>query len=398
VLGISGSIAAYKSVEVARLLVKAGARVTPLMTPSAKRFVGEVTLAGICGQPVISDMFAPGRGGEIHVALGGEADVVALVPATAELLAALAQGRADDVVRATALCADCPVLAAPAMHPRMWQHPATTRNVETLAADGRVALIGPLDGEVASGDSGMGRMAEASDIAAAILAACAPSDLSQLHVLVTAGPTLEDIDPARFLANRSSGKMGFAVASRAAARGAQVTLVAGPVSLATPHGVSRVDVRSARDMQAALRNILAEGTAHGAVDVLVMTAAVADYRPAKVATEKIKRDGVSPLELKLVTNPDLIAEIGQARDSATPYLVAFALETVDGEALVRSARQKLESKHVDMVVANRASDSFDRDDNIATLVTAESTEALPRMSKTALADRILDEVVACRQP
>ncbi|MFP6684803.1 MAG: bifunctional phosphopantothenoylcysteine decarboxylase/phosphopantothenate--cysteine ligase CoaBC [Polyangiaceae bacterium] len=397
VLGISGSIAAYKAVEVARLLLKAGARVRPVMTDSAKHFIGETTIAGICGEPVISDMFAPAQGGEIHVALGAEADVVALVPATAELLGALAQGRANDVVRATALCAACPVIAAPAMHPRMWSHPATQRNVRTLAADGRVVLVGPEDGEVASGESGWGRMSEPSVIAAAILASCGDRDLGGTHVVVTAGPTVEDIDPARFMSNRSSGKMGFAVAARAAARGARVTLVAGPVSLDTPTGVERVDVRSALNMRDTLTELLAEDRNGRAADVVVMTAAVADYRPAEPATEKMKREGVSDWALQLVANPDLIAEIWAARQGDSPYLVAFALETVGGEELIDAARGKLQRKHVDLVVANQASDAFDRDDNVATLVTADVAEPLERMSKMALADRILDRVVACRQ-
>ena len=398
VLGISGSIAAYKAVEVARLLLKAGARVRPLMTASAKRFVGDWTLAGICDEPVISDMFAPGEGGEIHVTLGAEADVVALVPATAELLGALAQGRADDVVRATALCAACPVVAAPAMHPRMWGHPATQRNVSILEADGRVTLIGPVDGEVASGEKGFGRMAEPSAIAAAILASCGEADLLDQHIVVTAGPTVEDIDPARFVSNRSSGKMGFAIASRAAARGARVTLIAGPVGLATPFGVDRVDVRSALDMRGALQTALGGETQTSDVDVLVMTAAVADYRPAEMATAKMKREGVGERSLELISNPDLIAEVGASRQGARPYLVAFALETVSGEALVQAARGKLERKNVDLVVANQAKQAFDGDENVATLVTAESVDSLDRMSKVALADRILDQVVACRQP
>ena len=208
-LAVSGSIAAYKAVEVARLLLKAGARVIPVMTESARRFVGPVTLSGICGEPVRETMWDPGFAGELHVALAAECDAVLLVPATADLLARLAQGRADDLVTALALCARGPVLAAPAMHPRMWSHPATRRNVATLAQDGRVELIGPVDGEVASGDLGMGRMAEPARIASVALARAAGrvdrADLAGLRVVITAGPTVEDLDPVRFLGNRSTG-------------------------------------------------------------------------------------------------------------------------------------------------------------------------------------------------
>ncbi len=386
VLAISGSIAAYKAVEVARLLIQRGIRVRPIMTRAAGKFVGAATLSGICGEPVYSDMFAPGVSGELHVALGGEADVVALVPATADLIAALAQGRADDLVRATALCARGPLVAAPAMHPRMWQHPATQRNVAQLTADGRVRFVGPVAGEVASGDVGMGRMAEPSSIADAIAACLASRDLADRHIVVSAGPTVEDIDPARYLSNRSSGKMGFAIAERAALRGATVTLIAGPVALATPFGVTRWDVRSARDMGEALDRTLATA------DALVMTAAVADYRPAETLPHKLKREGRAELTLALVQNPDLLADIGAKRRGDRPYLVGFALETAEDEELVAIARAKLAHKGVDLIVANRAAEAFERDDNRATLVTAGDAEALPRMDKRALADRILDRV------
>jgi phosphopantothenoylcysteine decarboxylase/phosphopantothenate--cysteine ligase len=389
VLGISGSIAAYKAVEVARLLVKAGVVVLPVMTDAAQRFVGATTLAGVCGQPVRADMWS--SPGEPHVSLGSEADVLALVPATAELLGALAHGRADDLLRATAMCARGPVVAAPAMHPRMWNHPATQQNIETLRRHGRVALVGPVEGEVASGEVGMGRMAEPAEIAAAIMAQLGPRDLEGVRVLVSAGPTVEDIDPARFLSNRSSGKMGYAVAERAAARGARVTLISGPVSLNTPHNVKRVDVRSARDMKVALWDALGDDFSN--IDALVMTAAVADFRPLDPSNKKLKRAemGQNP-SIELAANPDLIAEIGAARQAARPYLVAFALETVKGKALVDAARGKLSGKSVDMVVANHADDAFDSEDNVATLVTRDEAESLPLLAKRDVADRILDRV------
>ena len=387
-LCVTGSIAAYKAVEVARLCIKAGARVVPVMTRSASQFVGPVTLAGICGEAAQVDMWDPSFPGELHVSLAERADVVAIVPATADVLARLAHGRADDLVTALALCAKGPVLAAPAMHPRMWDHPATQRNVAALAEQRRITLIGPVSGEVASGDVGYGRMVEPATIYAAIVNAFAPRDLIGLRVVVTAGPTIEDLDPVRFLSNRSTGKMGFAIAACAAARGARVTLVSGPVALATPWGARRVDVRSAREMQAALGVALDD-----ACDALVMTAAVSDYRPAETAkTKQKKAAGETTRALALVQNPDLLATIGRARKGSRPVLVGFAVETASDARIVAYARKKLAEKRVDLVVANHASDAFGRDDNRATLVTARAAEALPAMTKKALADRVLDRV------
>ena len=389
-LAVTGSIAAYKSVEVARLLIAAGACVLPLMTASATKFVGPVTLSGICGEAVALDMWDPAFSGEKHVTIAERADAIAIVPATADLLSRLALGRADDLVTALALCArTVPIVVAPAMHPRMWSHPATQRNVAELARQGRVRMVGPVDGPVASGESGMGRMSDPSAIVAAIVLALGAHDLQGMRLLVTAGPTLEDLDPVRFLGNRSSGKMGFAIAERAAARGAQVTLVAGPVERATPPGVSRVDVRGALAMREAIWRVAGEDLS--GIDALVMSAAVADYRPAEVSASKIKKEGESA-SLALVRNPDLLAEIGAARAGRTPVLVGFALETHGSEALVDYARGKLAAKRVDLVVANEASRALSGDDNLATLVTAEDAEPLGTMTKHALADVILDRV------
>jgi phosphopantothenoylcysteine decarboxylase/phosphopantothenate--cysteine ligase len=397
-LAVSGSIAAYKAAEVARLLVQAGARVLPVMTRAAQKFLGPTTLSGICGEPVRETMWDPGFAGELHVALAAEADVVLLVPATADLLARIAQGRADDLVTALALCARGPVLAAPAMHPRMWGHPATARNVAAIAADGRVELVGPVDGEVASGERGVGRMAEPAAIAAAALSRASRRDLEGLRIVVTAGPTVEDIDPVRFIGNRSTGKMGFAVAARAAARGAAVTLVAGPVMLPTPFGVRRVDVRGALAMRGALWEAL--GPDLGAADALIMTAAVSDYRPAEARAAKMKR-AAKAMSLELVANPDLLAEIGAARaagGAACPVLVGFAVETDTDDRVIASARGKLTDKRVDMIVANHADDAFGRDDNRATIVSGDAPSALGVLSKLDLADRLLDRVVSlCRR-
>jgi phosphopantothenoylcysteine decarboxylase/phosphopantothenate--cysteine ligase len=292
----------------------------------------------------------------------------------------------------------------------MWGHPATQRNLADLAAQGRVTLVGPVQGEVASGDEGMGRMAEPAEIvatAATLLDASrrrAERDLVGVRVLVTAGPTLEDIDPVRFLGNRSSGKMGFAIAEHAASRGGEVTLLAGPVPLPTPAGVRRIDVRGALDMRAALWRVLGEDLS--GANALVMAAAVADHRPAYIAPSKIKKDDVGA-SIELVKNPDLLGEVGAARQALAaqaakqpgatrlrPVLVGFAVETSGGEALVAYARRKLEDKRVDLVVANEAADAFGRDDNRLTLVTSADVETLPQASKSLLAKAILDRVRA----
>lgn len=387
-LAVTGSIAAYKAAVLARLLVKAGVRVIPVMTASAAKFLGAATLSGITGNAVRADMWDPGFSGEMHVALADECDAIVIAPATADLLARLAQGRADDLVTALALCAKCPVLAAPAMHPRMWSHPATRVNVAALRQMGRVSLVGPESGEVASGDHGEGRMSEPETIAQAVLSALTEKDLAGRHVVVSAGPTLEDMDPVRFLGNRSTGKMGFSVASRAAMRGARVTLVAGPVSLATPLGVTRVDVRSAVEMQRALDAALED-----AADALVMAAAVSDYRFAATSKEKTKKKKGETASLELVKNPDILAAIGASRKKGrTPLLVGFALETLGGTKLVAEARRKLATKRVDLVVANQASDSFGKETNRVHLVTAKTHLALPEGHKGDVADAILDVV------
>ncbi len=390
-LCVTGSIAAYKAVALARLLVKGGAKVLPVMTSSAAQFVGPVTFAGICGEPVASSMWDASFAGEMHVNLAQRADVVAIVPATADVLARLAHGRADDLLAALASCARGPVVAAPAMHPLMWGHPATVANVAALAAQKRVTLVGPVAGEVASGETGMGRMAEPEVIAAAIAALLSPRDLEGRHIVVTAGPTVEDIDPVRFIGNRSSGKMGFAIAERAAARGAEVTLVAGPVAIAAPPGVRCVEVRGAIAMRDALWRALGQDLS--GADALVMAAAVADYRPAAPSVAKVKKGG-DKATVDLVKNPDLLAEIGAKRGGARPVLVGFAVETEGGDALIAYARRKLVEKRVDLVVANEARESFGRDDDRATLVTGDGAEPLALMDKLALADVVLDRVRA----
>ena len=394
-LAVTGSIAAYKAVEVARLCIKAGAKVLPLMTASSQKFVGPVTLAGITGEAVATDMWDPSFSGEMHVSIAARADVVVIVPATADLLARLAQGRADDLVTATVLCARGPVLAAPAMHPRMWGHPATQKNVAELVAQGRVKLVGPVEGVVASGESGMGRMAEPVVIVEAIEEALragsgTSGDLVGRRIVVTAGPTHEAIDPVRYLGNRSSGRMGFAVAARAVARGASVTLIAGPVARATPAGVTRVDVESAAEMQRAVDEAM--GADLGKVDALVMAAAVADFRAAQASDTKIKKDGEAPA-LALAKNPDILAAIGARRTGKRPVLVGFALETGDDALVLAYAKAKVAAKKVDLVVANAAHESLGHATNRVAFVSADG-EAMPFASGTKedVADRILGEI------
>jgi phosphopantothenoylcysteine decarboxylase/phosphopantothenate--cysteine ligase len=391
VLGVTASIAAYKAAMLLRLLRKAGATVHVILSESAKRFVGESTFRGL-GAEVHTDMWsAPG---ELHVELGARADAVLVAPATADVLSRLAQGRADDLLTATVLCRRGPLVLAPAMHPRMWHDAAVAHNVTVLAERG-ATFIGPVEGEVASGDVGLGRLAEPEHIARDLAELIAPgtmavtSALAGRHVVVSAGPTAEPLDPVRSLTNVSSGKMGFAIAAALRARGARVTLVAGPVTQPTPQGVARVDVGSALEMRQALWTAL--GADLEDADALVMAAAVADYRPKARSSAKLKRSS-DDLTLELVPNPDLLAEIGHARKAKSPVLVGFALETAEDEELVQHARKKLVSKRIDLVVANRAEESLGRDDNRVFLVSAVDCKPIPRDTKAALAEHIVDFV------
>lgn len=386
VVGVSGGIAAYKAALLVRELGRRGCAVKVVMTQAAARFVGPITFAGLTGEPPVLDLWDPRYSGEVHVDLAAWADVVAVAPATANLLARVAHGITDDALTATLLCFDGPLVLAPAMHHRMWRSAATQRNVAQLRADG-ATLVGPTFGALASGEEGLGRMSEPEAVADAVEAALerrASRDLEGVRLLVTAAGTEEDLDPVRFLGNRSTGKMGYAIAERALRRGATVTLVSGPSALTPPSGAAFVPVRSARQMEAA---VLA---ARAAVDAIVMAAAVADYRPAQVAEHKLKKtDG--PLALSLVRNPDILAGLGAWRTGATPMLIGFAVETKD---VVQAAKGKLVSKKVDLIVANQASESFGRDTNRVMLVTADSEEALPELDKREVADRILDRIAS----
>jgi phosphopantothenoylcysteine decarboxylase/phosphopantothenate--cysteine ligase len=388
VVGVGGGIAAFKAVMLVRELLARGATVRVTMTKNATRFVGAPTFTGICGTPPVIDLWDASYPGEVHVELGRWAHAMVVAPATANLLARAATGLADDAVLATLSCAACPVLYAPAMHERMWLAPAAQRNAKRLEQDGAI-LIGPVRGALASGEQGMGRMAEPSAIADAVeRALAAGSDLAGKTVLISAGPTVEDIDPVRFISNRSSGRMGFALASVARQRGAHVILVCGPTTATPPPGVERIDVRSALDMQGAI------DAAYDRADVIVMTAAVADYRVEQVAQAKIKKKH-ERMTLELVKNPDILAGLGARRSGKHPVLIGFAMETHD---IAGYARKKLIDKKCDLVVANEAAVGFGGDDNQAILVGPLADDVLPSMTKRELASRILDRAVALLAP
>ena len=342
-LGVSGGIAAYKAAELVRLLVKAGAEVQVVMTAAAQHFVGAATFQALSGRPVRSDLWdASAEAAMGHIELARWASQIVIAPASADLLARLAHGHADDLLSTLCLASAAPLSIAPAMNQQMWAHPATQANLALLRQRG-VQVLGPASGEQACGDVGEGRLLEPAEIVAAVLAPPASAVLQDRRVLISAGPTLEDIDPVRFVGNRSSGKMGFAIAQVAQAMGAQVTLVAGPVSLSTPPGVRRIDVRSALQMRDAVLQQLADQ------DVFIAAAAVADYRPREVAVQKIKKCA-DTLDLHLVRNPDIVAEVAARQDR--PLVVGFAAETNDVEA---HACDKLARKNLDMIAANDVS-------------------------------------------
>jgi len=391
ILCVSGSIAAYKAVTLARLLHKQGLCVDVVLTRAATRFVGALTFAAVTGRPAQVEMFDATSGGESHVTLSARADLVVVAPATADTLSRMATGRCDDLVAATVLCAKCKVLVAPAMHPRMWGHPATQRNLAALKADGRVVVIGPEEGEMASGESGQGRMSDPERVAemARQLLQSTVQSLHEKRIVVTAGPTVEDIDPVRMLTNRSSGKMGFALARAAQARGATVTLLAGPVELPTPPGVRRIDVRSALELRAALSDVL--GPDLMGCDALLMAAAVGDFRPAELATTKLAR-GAEPLSLTLIPNPDILAELGERRGQSGPLLVGFALETGTEAEFLERARQKRDRKRVDLIVANHAAESMGLDTNRVFVIDAGGPPSLLSGSKDEVANGLLDLV------
>jgi phosphopantothenoylcysteine decarboxylase/phosphopantothenate--cysteine ligase len=388
ILGVTGSIAAFKAVILLRELTRRGARVSVCLTEHAGRFVGPLTFRTLSGRPVLTDLFDPQSDDAVeHVALVERATALIVAPATANLLAKAAHGVADDFLTTLLLAARCPVLMAPAMDGGMWDHPAVVANVALLRQRG-VTVLEPEAGALASGLAGRGRLPEPDAIVEALLRMLTPvHDLAGERVLVTAGPTREPIDPVRFITNRSSGKMGYRIASAARRRGADVTLVSGPTGLTPPSGALFVPVETAEEMREAVLQHLASAS------IVIKAAAVADYRVRDQATQKIK--GKRDLTLDLVPNSDILAEVAARRTGA--FIVGFAAETND---VAKNARTKLESKGIDLLVANdvsRQDIGFDAEDNEVLLVDRwGGAEALPRMRKEAVADAILTRVLALR--
>ena len=386
-LGVTGGIAAYKAAELARELQRAGAEVQPLLTADAERMVTRATFAALTGRRVPASVWDD-PGAVEHVALARWGQVLVVAPATAHTLARLAAGLADDLLTNVALAFAGPVVVAPAMHTEMWEHPATRANLETLTGRG-VLVVPPASGPLTSGDVGPGRLAELDDLVAGVAAALAPArSLAGTRLLVSLGGTREPLDPVRYLGNRSSGRMGAAIVAEAVARGAEVTAVAAATTVDPPPGARLVRVETAQQLYDA---VLAAADDQ---DVLVMAAAVADFRPKRVAEGKLKKDQGVP-EVVLEPTPDTLAELGRRR-RPDQVLVGFAAETGDHLA---GARRKLEAKHLDLVVLNHvegAHSAFGADDADAYLVDADTVEELPRTSKAAIAARLLDRVEALR--
>jgi len=393
VLGLSGGVACYKAAEFARELVKAGATVQVVMTDAACQFITPVTMQALSGRPVYTSQWDAREPNHMpHINLSRGADAIVVAPASADFIAKLAQGRADELLsllclaRPLAGAKPVPLLVAPAMNREMWAHPATQRNVAQIRADG-ATVLGPAAGDQACGEIGDGRMLEADELRDELVAFFRPKLLAGRDVLVTAGPTFEAIDPVRGITNLSSGKMGFAIARAAAEAGARVTLVAGPVHLPTPRGVRRIDVKSAEQMLAA---VLPDARR---CDVFVATAAVADWRPSSAATQKIKKDAAAGAArvpvLEFVENPDILATVARLPEGERPFCVGFAAESHD---IVRHAREKLARKGVPLIVANDGPATFGRDDNALVLVDAEGEQALPPGDKQALAHALVAEI------
>jgi phosphopantothenoylcysteine decarboxylase/phosphopantothenate--cysteine ligase len=389
VLGLSGGVAAYKAAEFCRGLVKAGATVQVVMTDAAEHFITPVTMQALSGRPVYTSQWDAREGNNMpHINLSREADAIVIAPASADFLAKLLHGRADDLLSLLCLARPIervPLIVAPAMNREMYAHPATQRNLAQLRADGTVVL-GVGAGEQACGETGDGRMLEPGELLDEVIAHFQPKRLAGKHVLITAGPTFEAIDPVRGITNRSSGKMGFAIARAAREAGARVTLVAGPVALPTPRGVVRIDVESATDMQRAVQ------ASADAADVFIAAAAVADWRPASTAEQKIKKDGSGAVPaLAFVENPDILAGVAASAraKSGALYCVGFAAESHD---LLAHAQAKRARKGVPLLVGNIGPDTFGRDHNALLLVDANGAAELPRADKLTLARALVADI------
>ncbi len=384
---VGGGIAAYKALEVTRLLRKAGVAVRPILTEAGARFVTRLSLSALAEDEARGDLFSLADEARMgHIELSRSADLIVVAPATADLMAKAAHGLADDLASTVLLATDKPVMMAPAMNVRMWLHAATARNLATLRGDG-VAIVGPDEGAMACGEYGPGRMAEPAAIVEAVMAALAgrrDKALGGKHVLVTAGPTAEPIDPVRVLTNRSSGKQGYAIAAALAALGARVTLVSGPTALARPPGVDRVAVETAQEMLAACQAALP-------ADAAVCVAAVSDWRPDAVFGVKLKKGREGPPVLRLVENPDILATLAAAGPARPKLVVGFAAETENLEA---NARAKLERKGCDWIVGNDVSETaiMGGDENAVLVIDAGGTERWLRESKSQIARRLADRI------
>jgi phosphopantothenoylcysteine decarboxylase / phosphopantothenate---cysteine ligase len=394
VVGVGGGIAAYKAAELVRLLDKAGAHVHVAMTAHAQKFVGPMTFQALTRRPVFTDLFSLTEEAAIgHIQLADRADLVIIAPATANLIGRLGSGMATDAVTAIVLATRAPVLLAPSMNVNMWNHPLTRANVQKLVDVAGYKTVGPDSGFLACRWTGPGRLAEPVDIAEAAAMLLSPQDLAGKKLVVSAGPTYEAIDPVRFVGNRSSGKMGIALAAAAKRRGADVTLILGPSAVPPPIGVTTNHVETAAQLQWAL------GNAAKSADAIVMTAAVADYRPAREAKEKIKRGALgSKMTIELVANPDVLAELGKQRKGRAPLLVGFAAET---ENLIDNAKKKLATKKCDLIVANDVSEpnaGFAVDTNHVQLVDGSGVVDVPPGPKAEVAHRILDRIVQLLEP
>jgi len=385
-VGITGGIAAYKTIELIRLLTKTGADVQVVLTEGAKAFVTEMTLQAVSGHPVRSTLLDPSAElGMGHIELAKWADLIIIAPASADFMARYAQGMANDLLTTLCLATEAPVALAPAMNRAMWKHPATQTNLQTLISRD-VAIIGPASGAQACGDVGAGRMEEPIDLLNAIEQLLAPiqQDLAGQHWVITAGPTMEAIDPVRYISNHSSGKMGYALAAAAQARGARVTLVSGPTQLDAPQGVKRIDIKSAEEMLSACHTATVTPA-----DVFIGAAAVADFRMKEVASQKMKKTGDSDeMQLTLVKNPDVIATLSQAK--AAKCMVGFAAETQD---VLAYAKSKLERKGLDLIIANdvsRTDIGFNNDENQVTVLSKDQQWTPPKEAKSALAIELVE--------
>lgn len=391
VLGVTGGIAVYKACELLRLLQKRGIDVFVVMTQNACRFVAPLTFETLSGHPVAVDTFDRPQTWEVeHIALAKRADLFLIAPATANIMGKMACGIADDMLSTTVMATHAPVLVAPAMNTGMWENAAVQQNVKTLRARG-VEIVAPVSGHLACGDNGAGKL---EDVAVIAERACellfAKKDMEGLRVMVTAGPSREALDPVRYISNRSSGKMGYAIAQAAQKRGAEVTLLSGPVAIKAPQDVKLVPFTTTQELLDRASELAQEQ------DLLIQAAAPADYRAKEIAPQKIKKQGGEPMTFTLVENPDVAATLGKAKRSGQVF-VGFAAETND---VLAHARDKLARKNLDMIVANdvtRPGAGFDVDTNIVTLITKDGQEALPMMSKAEVAQRILDRALALRR-